>query len=99
MPACGKALEGPVTADARIGTDCRPGAVGDVDACLLARQVVDQHAKRCRETRHKGNKAPIRGQLTKAVTIFLFDSMHPEVLEILERGEVKQHHDEQHLAQ
>ena len=69
---------------AQIGADSQPGAVGDVNAGLLARKAVDQHAERRKQARHEGNEAGVRGQIREAIAILLLDTMDPEVFEILE---------------
>ncbi len=70
-------LEGAIAADARIGADGQFGAVGDVDAGLLARQAVDQDAKRCEQARHQCDETAIAWQISEAIAILLFDAVNP----------------------
>ena len=47
--------------------------------------------------RHQGHKPAVGGKLGKAVTELLLHPIAPEVLEVLVRPEMEQHHDEKHL--
>jgi hypothetical protein len=58
---------------------------------------VQQDHQRCEQTRHQTDEAVIMRDRAKAVPILLPDPIEVERLEMLERREVKQHHDEQHL--
>jgi hypothetical protein len=59
---------------------------------------VQQNHQRREQSRHQADEAVIMRQIAKAGTILLADPVEVEHLEMLERREVKQHHDEQHLG-
>src|SRR4051795_9866924 len=58
---------------------------------------MQQDHQRREQPWHQADKTVVMGKLTKAGAILLADPIMVEHLEMLERREVKQHHDEQHL--
>ncbi len=59
---------------------------------------MQQDHQGCEQPRHQTDEAIIMRQIAKTVPIPLADPVVVERLKMLERREVKQHHDEQHLA-
>src|SRR5215217_3174331 len=58
---------------------------------------MQQNHQRREQSRHQADETVVMGKLTKAGAMLLADPIMVEHLEMLERREVKQHHDEQHL--
>src|SRR4051794_4495092 len=58
---------------------------------------MQQDHQRREQPRHQADETVVMGKLTKAGAMLLADPILAEHLEMLERREVKQHHDEQHL--
>jgi hypothetical protein len=59
---------------------------------------VQQHHQRCEQPRHQADEAVIVRQIAKAGAMLLADPVAVKCLEVLERRQMKQHHDEQHLG-
>ena len=87
-----------VAVDAAIVTDGELTGIDEINAALLAAQAVQQDHQRRKQTRHQTDEAIIMRDIAKAGTILLADPVVVEHFEILERRQVKQHHDEQHLG-
>ncbi len=64
----------------------------------MEQQVKGQQVKGQQEPRHQGHKPAAGGKLSKAMTDLLFHPIAPEILEVLVRPEMEQHHDGKHLA-
>jgi hypothetical protein len=58
---------------------------------------MQQDHQRREQPRHQADETVVMGKLTKAGAMLLADPIMVEHLEMLERREVKQHHDKQHL--
>jgi hypothetical protein len=84
--------------DAAIVTNGKLGCISEVEAGLLATQAMQQNHQRREQSRHQADEAVIMRKIAKAGTILLADPVVVKHLEMLERREVKQHHDEQHLG-
>jgi hypothetical protein len=93
-----QAVEHPVAVNATIVTDGELGRVGEVNSGRLTTEAVQQHHQGDEQPRHQADKAVIVRQIAKAGAMLLADPVAVERLEVLERREVKQHHDEQHLG-
>jgi hypothetical protein len=78
--------------------DGKLGRVGEVDAGLLTTEAVQQHHQRDKQPRHQADEAVIMGQIAKATAMLMANPVDVERFEMLERREVKQHHDKQHLS-
>src|SRR3954467_6070113 len=59
---------------------------------------MQQDHQRREQPRHQADETIVMWKLTKAGAMLLADPIMVEHLEMLERREVKQHHDEQHLS-
>ena len=73
---------------------CQLGAVGKVDAGLLATEVMQQQVRRQQQAGQQAHKSTVARQLTKAVPVLVSDAIKPEVLEVFVGRDVEQHHDE-----
>jgi hypothetical protein len=96
--ARGQAVEDLMAVDAAIVADGKLGCISEVDACLFAAQAVQQDHQWCEQARHQADETIIMRQIAKAGAMLMTDPVMVEHLEMLERREVKQHHDEQHLG-
>lgn len=98
-PAFRQALEDLVSVDASIVADGKLGAVGKIDACLFATKAVQQHTERHHQPWYETDKPTIAREACEAITVFLLNTINPEMFEILEGRKMKQDHDEQALPQ
>jgi hypothetical protein len=96
--AGGQTVEDLMAVEAASVADGELGGIGEVEAGVLAAQTVQQHHQRCEQPRHQADETVIMRDVAKAGAILLADAIVVKHLEMLERREVKQHHDEQHLG-
>ena len=95
----GKTSKGFVSIDPSVMTDRQMRAVSNIDACFLARQMMQQHTQWHEQAWFQGNKPAIAGQITKQLPVMAAYAIQIIQLEATKAADMKEHHDKQHLRQ
>ena len=86
----GQIFEDAVTCYAAVVAHRQFAAIGELDACFLTFQAVQENCKGHQQLLHQRHKTGIAGCLAKQPGVFVFDAMLIEMLEVLVGRIVKQ---------